>query len=218
VIVQETSPVNVKKTIRQRIRDARLLRSRNEAQTEAMDLAAVVMQIPQVRSARRVAAYASMSHEPDTRLLIRALHAAGKTVILPIVLPDGALEWAEYAGVLVAAQRFGGPEPPGPRLGTTAIADVDVIIVPALAVDTLGRRLGQGGGYYDRALPIAGPHTPVIALVHDGEIFDAAVDPIPAEPHDCVVDGIVTSRRYLPLHPAVGLTSWLAPPTVVSLA
>ena len=182
-----------------------------------MDLAAVVLQIPQVRSARRVAAYASMSSEPDTGPLLQALHAAGKTVILPIVLPDGVLDWAEYAGVLVAAQRFGGPEPPGRRLGTTAIATASVIIVPALAVDTLGRRLGQGGGYYDRALPIADPRTPVIALVHDGEIFDAAVDPIPAEPHDCVVDGIATSRRYLPLHPGVGLSAWLALPAGVPL-
>jgi len=69
--------------------------------------------------------------------------AAAKQALLPIVLEDGHLGWALDEGDLVATDRFGGPEPTGPRLGLEGIGRAQVVIVPALAVDTLGNRLGQ---------------------------------------------------------------------------
>jgi 5-formyltetrahydrofolate cyclo-ligase len=71
-------------------------------------------------------------------------------------------------------------KPTEPPRGTGAVASADLVIVPALAVDARGNRLGRGGGGYDRALARVGPAVPVVALLHDGEL----VGRVPAEPHD----------------------------------
>jgi 5-formyltetrahydrofolate cyclo-ligase len=102
------------------------------------------------------------------------------------VKPDRDLDWTVYTGLLTPAA-LGLHEPVGERLGVDAITSAEVIIVPALAVDARGARLGRGGGSYDRALARVRPGQIVIAALYDGE-FVAAV---PAEPHDRPVDGIV---------------------------
>jgi 5-formyltetrahydrofolate cyclo-ligase len=140
-----------------------------------------------------------MPTEPQTGALREALRSHGVGVILPLVR-DGGLEWAWDTGSdLVPAPRRGGPEPAGPSLGCGGLIAADVVVVPALAVDTLGTRLGQGGGYYDAALPRVDPGVPVFAVVHEEEVLDAAVEPLPAEPHDVPVDGALTPLRCLRL-------------------
>jgi 5-formyltetrahydrofolate cyclo-ligase len=138
-----------------------------------------------------VAAYASFGGEPGTAPLRRALRSAGATVLLPVVRGN-ELAWVVDDG---AEPRRGGqrgvPEPTGAVLGVGAAgllaAGVAVVLMPALAVDAAGVRLGRGGGYYDRLL--AGlPAHPVgplrVALVHDDEALIA----VPAERHDARVD------------------------------
>ena len=100
-----------------------------------------------------MAAYVAVGSEPGTAALLDALVAAGKRVVLPVLLPDGDLDWAAYAGDqdLVPA-RFGLLEPGGQRLGPDAVGTADVVLVPGLAVSARGERLGRGGGSYDRAL------------------------------------------------------------------
>jgi 5-formyltetrahydrofolate cyclo-ligase len=78
-----------------------------------------------------------------------------------------------------------------------AIRGADVLIVPALAVDTDGYRLGQGGGSYDRALHRVSPSATLLALVYDDELFDAAVEPLPREPHDLRVHGVLTPSHCM---------------------
>jgi len=134
----------------------------------------------------RVAAYASSGTEPGTGPLLAALD----DVVLPVLLPDGDLDWALYAGELVPGLR-GTLEPPGPRLGRDAVADCRLVVVPALGVDRAGHRLGRGGGSYDRALPRTRGR--VIAALHTGELHDR----LPAEPHDRLVDGVVLPDRGL---------------------
>jgi 5-formyltetrahydrofolate cyclo-ligase len=80
------------------------------------------------------------------------------------------------------------PEPPGARLGPSAVADADVVLVPALAVDAHGARLGRGGGSYDRALARVAPGRAVVALLYDGEVHLT----VPSEPHDRPVTMAVT--------------------------
>ena len=87
-------------------------------------------------------------------------------------------------------------EPGTEHLGAEALAEADVIIAPALAVDTAGARLGQGGGWYDRALGHKRPDAKVVALVFPEEIYDAADSPIPTEPHDVPVDGFATPSGW----------------------
>lgn len=137
------------------------------------------------RGATTVAAYVSLGDEPPTSALIQQLHAGGTDVLLPVI-DDDELAWARYTGPdQMAAGRLGIREPLGQRLPRSAVAHADIILVPALAVDRSGNRLGRGGGYYDRAL--ARIQTHVIAVVYDDELLDA----IPHEPHDKRVDGVL---------------------------
>ena len=126
-----------------------------------------------MRRAATVAAYVSVGQEPGTGPLLDLLAAAGKRVILPVLLPDNDLDWAAYDGPdsLVAAGR-GLLEPAGRRLGPEAVATADVVLAPALAVDRTGMRLGRGGGSYDRALGHVPVGTFVCALLYDGELLD----------------------------------------------
>jgi 5-formyltetrahydrofolate cyclo-ligase len=128
-----------------------------------------------------VAAYVATGSEPGTAPLLHALVAAGKRIVLPVLLPDGDLEWAAYAGDqdLVPA-RFGLLEPVGSRLGVDAVATADAVLVPGLAVSARGERLGRGGGSYDRALGRVPVGTFTCVLLYDDEV---GVD-VPVEAHD----------------------------------
>ncbi|TAL26048.1 MAG: 5-formyltetrahydrofolate cyclo-ligase [Frankiales bacterium] len=137
-----------------------------------------------------VAAYLAVGTEPGTAGLLAALADRHVRVLLPVLLPDHDLDWASAADG-VQPGPYGLLEPAGPRLGRDAVADCSLIVVPALAVDRAGHRLGRGGGSYDRALPRT--HGLVVALLHDGE----SVVELPAEPHDAPVDALVTPSRGL---------------------
>ncbi|ARF79000.1 5-formyltetrahydrofolate cyclo-ligase [Kitasatospora aureofaciens] len=139
-----------------------------------------------------VAAYVSVGAEPGTRPLLDALRESGVRVLLPVLLPDNDLDWAEYAGpqTLVPAGR-GLLEPVGPRLGPEAVTGASVVLLPGLAVDRGGLRLGRGGGSYDRVLARLGRAgvRPVLAvLLYEHELLER----VPAEPHDLPVDLAIT--------------------------
>jgi 5-formyltetrahydrofolate cyclo-ligase len=205
----EGSPEVAKRALRRRLRAARAPWRDDPAAAaaEGAALRDVVLADPRVAAARTVAAYAAVPGEPQTAPLLRALLAAGTTVLLPRLLDGGVLDWVELPAappgadplaVLRGGRGPGGPEPPGPGLGVDALAGVDVVLVPALAVDTGGRRLGQGLGCYDRALRAA-VSAPAVALVHDAEVLDAASEAVPAEPWDRPVDAVATAARWLDL-------------------
>ena len=156
-----------------------------------------VLEMPQVTSAGTIAAYYSVGTEPDTRGLIFALWKRGSYVVLPVLLPDGDLDWASYEGPeSLAPGPRGVLQPVEPVRGTGTVARADVVLVPALAVDVRGRRLGRGGGSYDRALARVGPQVPTIALLHDSELLPS----VPAEEHDQSVRAVA--------RPGQGIT-WL---------
>jgi 5-formyltetrahydrofolate cyclo-ligase len=120
--------------------------------------------------------------------LLAALRAGGRTVLLPVLRQDMDLEWAVFQSAdALRPARLGLLEPAGPSLGLDGVRDADLVLAPALAVDRAGRRLGQGGGSYDRALERSG--APVVAIVFDEEVLD---EPIPVEPHDRPVAGVLT--------------------------
>jgi 5-formyltetrahydrofolate cyclo-ligase len=174
---------------RDQLLTVRRRRSLLEVGQDAAAIAEQLAAVPEVRRAATVAAYVSIGQEPGTGPLLDLLTALGKRVVLPVLLPDNDLDWAAYRGPadLVAAGR-GLLEPVGPRLGVDAVATADVVLVPALAVDRTGMRLGRGGGSYDRALgrvPV-GPF--VCALLYDGEV----VDRVPHDDHDRPVMAVVT--------------------------
>jgi 5-formyltetrahydrofolate cyclo-ligase len=137
-----------------------------------------------------VAAYLSVGTEPGTAALLAALAQRSVEVLLPVLLPDGDLDWARAGDGVVAGPR-GLVEPTGERLGRDALSRCTLVVVPALAVDRAGHRLGRGGGAYDRALPRTAGW--VVALLHDGEV----VPELPAEPHDAPVHALLTPSRGL---------------------
>ena len=158
-----------------------------------------VLEMPQVTSAGTIAAYYSVGTEPDTRGLIFALWKRGSYVVLPVLLPDGDLDWASYEGPeSLAPGPRGVLQPVEPVRGTGTVARADVVLVPALAVDVRGRRLGRGGGSYDRALARVGPQVPTIALLYDSELLPS----VPAEEHDQAVRAVARPGQGITWLPA----------------
>jgi 5-formyltetrahydrofolate cyclo-ligase len=144
-----------------------------------------------------VACYLPIGSEPGGRDLPAVLAGAlspGGRVLLPVLCPDLSLDWAVHDPAAGPGGARFATDPPGRRLGVAAIAEATLVVVPALAVDRRGVRLGRGGGSYDRALARAAPDAPVVALLYDGELLD---EDLPREPHDRPVSAVIT--------PALGL-------------
>jgi 5-formyltetrahydrofolate cyclo-ligase len=142
-----------------------------------------------------VCAYLPVGSEPGSPELVVALRGAGHEVLLPVVPPDpGPLDWAAYTGPRsLAAGPLGLREPTGPRLGPGAIARARLVLVPGLAADVDGVRLGRGAGHYDRTLPLAAPDVPIVIVLNDEEL----VERLPAEPHDRLVTGALLAGAGL---------------------
>ncbi|MFJ9629024.1 5-formyltetrahydrofolate cyclo-ligase [Streptomyces sp. NPDC101175] len=164
-----------------------------EAATALADRA---LELPELAHARTVAAYVSVGSEPGTLVLLDALRARGVDVLLPALLPDNDLDWGAYDGEgSLARVRHGGKmalfEPSGERLGPDAVTAADVVLLPGLAVDGHGMRLGRGGGSYDRVLARlerADARPALLVLLYDSEV----VAHVPAEAHDRPVRAAVT--------------------------
>ncbi|WP_062071479.1 5-formyltetrahydrofolate cyclo-ligase [Demequina sediminicola] len=189
------APEDAKAHLRASIRKARAHRSVRRNEELALALRDQVLQLPSIQAATCVSVYASRPHEPGTGPLISALHDRGITVLLPR-LGDGLQRgWGEYLGEEDLIERAPGrpPEPSGPFLGSEALERADVVIVPALSVDCAGTRLGQGGGWYDRALVDAAPDTPVVALTFTSE-FHSEEACLPRESHDLPVHAVITPQ------------------------
>jgi 5-formyltetrahydrofolate cyclo-ligase len=172
------------------LRDRFVARRRGRSPAERATAAAAVTTtlLRQLARVRTLAAFVPDETEPGTGRLPAAFTQLGARVLLPVVPETGReLGWAVDTGRL-APGRFGLLEPVGPRLGPTAVGAAEVVVVPALAVDRAGTRLGRGGGYYDRALRHTRPGAVVVALVFDDEL----VDRLPALDHDRPVSAVVT--------------------------
>jgi 5-formyltetrahydrofolate cyclo-ligase len=191
--------MSAKALLRRELSAARRLLTAQDVERAAAALAREALALPEVSGARTVAAYVSVGREPGTRALLDALRTRGVRVLLPVLLADNDLDWAPYegAGRLLPAGR-GLLEPDGERLGPDGVLEADVVLLPGLAVDGRGMRLGRGGGSYDRVLArlsAAGAHPALIVLLYGNEVAAR----VPEEPHDHPVDAVVTpagSRRF----------------------
>ena len=145
----------------------------------------VILRAPEIESASTIASYISYEFEPSTVEIHEAFLRSGKTLILPRINGD-QLDWVKWDGDptnLVSKKKIS--EPIGEALSD--LSQIQVVIVPALRIDQSGFRLGQGGGYYDRALV----HLQVwkIGLVYAGELSSEV---LPHEPHDIPLDAAAT--------------------------
>ncbi|WTI74848.1 5-formyltetrahydrofolate cyclo-ligase [Streptomyces sp. NBC_00727] len=186
--------MSAKALLRHELLAARRLLTDQDAERAAAVLARHALALPELGGARTVAAYVSVGREPGTRALLDALRARGVRVLLPVLLTDNDLDWAPYEGAegLVKAGR-GLLEPAGERLGPDAVLEADAVLLPGLAVDARGMRLGRGGGSYDRVLArltAAGATPALVVLLYANEVAER----VPAEPHDFPVHAVVTPQ------------------------
>ncbi|MGP4010934.1 5-formyltetrahydrofolate cyclo-ligase [Streptomyces sp. 4N124] len=192
-----------KRTLRRGFISVRSRLTADDLRETAEALGERALELPELAQARTVAAYVSVGSEPGTLALLDALRARGVRVLLPALLPDNDLDWGVYSGAdCLARVQHGGRmalfEPTGERLGPDAVTGADVVLLPGLAVDARGMRLGRGGGSYDRVLARlerAGTHPALVVLLYESEV----VERVPAEPHDRPVHAVVTPsgvRRF----------------------
>ena len=141
--------------------------------------------------AKTIVLYASKANEVQTDLLFDVARHASKTILYPKVAHD-TLHYEVVADrTNLISGHYGILEPPVATIAT--LYDVDVIIVPGVAFDQTGHRLGFGKGYYDRALMQKSPQTLLIGLCHNFQL----VDQLPHEAHDIPMDIIVTDHQVV---------------------
>ena len=158
-------------------------------------IAARILALDDYAHARSLLLTLPFRSEWDAALIARAALAAGKRVIVPRVDAPArtlALHRVEALASDIVAGYRGIPEP-RPSLGLAPPDEVDLALVPGVAFDASGARLGYGGGYYDRLLPMLRAGVPRIAGAFDEQIVDA----VPTAAHDLAVDLIATPTRLL---------------------
>ncbi|MGO1592362.1 MAG: 5-formyltetrahydrofolate cyclo-ligase [Ancrocorticia sp.] len=148
-----------------------------------------------IGDAKTVACYVSVNNEPETHALCEAIAAHGCELLLPKLGPGLSREWAWYQGAddLAVCAPGRPPEPSGEAIGSDILATVDVLIIPATLVDRQGRRIGQGGGWYDRVLKQVSAQTRVGAMVFPEEYVD--ID-LPQDPMDRPVSFVILPDRW----------------------
>jgi len=182
---------------------ARVLAARRRLPPESLMEAATALRdcliiAPEIARASTVTAYVSVGTEPGTGPLLAALAERGVRVLLPVLRADLDVDWAPYEGPesLRPASR-GLLEPVTARLGVAAVALAQAVLVPGLAVDRTGVRLGRGGGSYDRVLARISPSSFTAVLLYDGEVLDS----VPAAAHDHTVRAAATPSGLVRLGP-----------------
>lgn len=191
-----------KSNVRSRIRARRRSNTTQQRRSAAMALADTVLDWLQQEYDVRpvtVAAYLGVGAEPATDVLLERLHEAGHSVLLPACEPQYQLGWVRWTPdtTMVASSLAPVMEPEGEHETVQIMEDVDVILLPAVAVDTEGNRLGQGGGYYDRFMASLAevadiPRT--AAVVYSDELMPP--DSFEHTPLDIPVDGIFTPQAW----------------------
>jgi len=143
-----------------------------------------------------VCAYVPVGTEPGSIEMLDVLLRRSGRVLLPVARTTAdddpmPLRWGEYRPGALTPGPWGLLEPPEPWLPQSTLAEASLVLVPALAVDRRGVRLGRGRGFYDRSLRGRNPRARLVAVVRDEEL----VDELPAEPHDVPMTHALTPRR-----------------------
>jgi 5-formyltetrahydrofolate cyclo-ligase len=180
-----------KAELRERIRTLREELSPEERSRRSEAVTESLFGLPEMRAVRTVAMFSSFGSEVDTTGMIERAHAEDRRVLLPY-LDEGVMEVAEHLpGDRLVPSSYGPAEPA--RREAVEPGQVDVVIVPGLAFDRRGRRLGYGAGFYDRWLRRARPDTTRVGIGFSFQV----VDRVPAGGSDERVHMVVTDREVI---------------------
>ena len=189
---------DAKRALRAELRERRQLLSPQAREVAAAGVHAQLEALVDHLGARSLSCFLSTPTEPGTREFVAAAVARGIRVLLPVTRTDGLLDWSVATpGLDITEGMFGLPEPVGELLGPIAVNDVDLLIIPAAAVDRSGMRLGWGRGYFDKTIGSMERCPPVFAVVFDSEF----VDDVPSDVHDQPVTGVITPTQTFTLAP-----------------
>jgi 5-formyltetrahydrofolate cyclo-ligase len=177
-----------KRALRAQIRERRRIRTSTERAQASAAITQNLIDLASDLRAGSLSAYLSLPDEPGTRDFLDWACENDIRVLLPVSREDGLLDWAPFDGEGEELDILGLPTPTSELLGPIAINDVDLIVVPAAAVDRTGLRLGWGRGYFDKTLGSMEGCPPVYAVIFDDEL----VEQVPRERHDQPVNGVVT--------------------------
>ncbi|MFC5281468.1 5-formyltetrahydrofolate cyclo-ligase [Arcanobacterium canis] len=192
--VSGLDPEEAKQQIRPIVRASRSARS--TARREELEEEWIATAMKFIGDAELVAAFVSVNEEPPSHGLIQTIADSGKRVILPKLGPGLTRAWGYFRGLDDLEEMAPGrpPEPTGPAFDNDLLADVDALIIPALAVSHTGARIGQGGGWYDRALKLAGDRAKIGAMVFPEEFVDAQ---LPQDDNDVRVPYVILPDRIV---------------------
>ena len=181
-----------KRAVRRRVLAARDEMPVSEREDRSARIAERVMSLPEVGRASTVMAFWAFGSEPDTAPLIAALHARGVRVALPKIV-EGDLQLRAFVpGDPVTMTSFGAGEPVDGEVIDPS--EIDVVVTPAVAFDRSGRRVGYGGGFYDRFLPKTRPDSIRVGIGFDVQLVD---DDLPNGHFDLRVDAVVTDAEVV---------------------
>jgi 5-formyltetrahydrofolate cyclo-ligase len=180
-----------KRALRREVLAARDAMPEEERRAHGRAIADRVLGLPELGGARTVMAFWSFGSEVDTAPLLEALGERDLAVALPRIEGTEVVPVAYRPGDEVRQTSFGAFEPAGGRV--LSPVEIDLVLVPGVAFDRRGGRVGYGGGFYDRLLPHLRPGIPAIAIAFGLQV----VDEVPAGGVDRGVDAIVTEREVI---------------------
>jgi 5-formyltetrahydrofolate cyclo-ligase len=186
----------VKAELRKRIRGLRATAPLEACAQRSAKIVARLEELEAMRAARGVALFWPIveRHEVDLRPLDASLRARGVRVAYPAIDPDTRVMTFKWAAPDDLEERGMGFREPAQAAPPCARGDLDVVVVPAIALAPDGHRIGYGAGYYDRALPAYGPPAIKVGVGYDYQLLAE----VPATEHDVPLDWIVTDARALP--------------------
>jgi len=188
-----------KRAMRAELRERRQLLSQSARDAASAGIREQLDTLVDTLGVRSMSCFLSTVTEPGTREFVDAAVRRGIRVLLPVTRADGLLDWSvATTDHDIAEGLFGQPEPVGELLGPIAVNDVDLLAIPAAAVDRNGMRLGWGRGFFDKTIGSMEGCPPVYAVIYDSEL----VDEVPSDLHDQPVDGVVTPTQTVLLAPA----------------
>jgi 5-formyltetrahydrofolate cyclo-ligase len=190
---------SAKRALRAELRERRSMLSQTALDAASAGIRRQLDALVDSLDVRSMSCFLSTTTEPGTRDFVHAAVERGIRVLLPVTRTDGLLDWAVATPDLdIAEGMFGLPEPVGELLGPIAVNAVDLMVIPAAAVDRKGMRIGWGRGFFDKTIGSMERCPPVYAVIFDSELLDE----VPSDLHDQPVTGVVTPTQTLVLSPA----------------